>query len=61
MNTKISHTGPEFQREAKKFVINMESEARMLHIKNTDSDFDSYDEAKNSGIDFLVCRKCFRE
>ncbi len=70
MKIKTAHSGTEFQNEAKKYVINMESEARKLHIKNCKScpyshyffkyyDFDSYEEAIESGIEFLECRRCF--
>lgn len=68
--TKIAHTGIEFQNDAKKYVINMVGGKRKLHIKNCKScphsgchyeyyDFDSYEEVMASGIAFTKCGHCF--
>ena len=69
--TKIAHNGGDFQNDAKKYVINMVSGTRKLHIKNSKNcphsryvyeyyDFDSFEEATASGIAFTKCGNCFK-
>lgn len=67
---KCATTGPEFQRDAKEYVINMLSGARKLHKKNGCHyakcfakyyDFDTKEEAYASGIEFTTCRLCFKK
>ena len=72
MIVKKSACGAEFQNNAKKFVINMvRGSERTLHIKNTKCcpwseflheyvDFDTEEEAKASGIDYVKCQNCFK-
>ena len=73
MTIKKSANRAEFQNSAKKFVVNMvRGSERTLHIKNKDCcqwsdfiqeyvDFDTDEEAKASGIDYVKCQNCFRE
>ena len=67
---KTAGNGEEFQRDAKKYVINMLSNARTLHIKNgcyhaqcccKYYDFDTFEEEVNSGAEFLKCKRCFNK
>ena len=67
---KIASNGEVFQREAKKYVINMTSGNKKLHIKNGCPsakgfykyyDFDNLADAKNCGIESTLCLKCFKE
>lgn len=60
----------DYKQNAKKYVINMISEARTLHKKDGCQyshylskycDFDTLEEVELSGIDFQKCRFCFRE
>lgn len=69
MILKIARNGEDFQRDAKKYVINMLSNARTLHIKNgcyhaqcccKYYDFDTFEEAVDSGAEFFKCKRCFK-
>ena len=66
---KYATTGPEFQRDAKEYVINMLGGKRKLHKKNGCQysrcyakyyDFDTKEEAYASGVEFTTCGLCFR-
>ena len=66
---KTATNGAQFQRNAKKYVINMLGKKRKLHKKNgcyyakcfsEYYDFDSFEEARASGLEFTQCRKCFK-
>ena len=73
MTIKKSANKAEFQDSAKQFVVNMvRGSERTLHIKNKDCchwadfiqeyvDFDTEEEAKASGIDYVKCQNCFGE
>ena len=67
MKLKTAGNAKDFNENAKNFVINMLSGAKTLHKKNgcRDSkaiskyyDFDTYAEAKESGIDPTDCKLC---
>ncbi len=67
---KYATSGPEFQHDAKEYVVNMLSNARKLHKKNgcyyakcfaKYYDFDTKEEALASGIEFTACKRCFKE
>ena len=58
----------DFQKEAKEYVINMLGKRRKLHKKNGCQfsfiyhkyyDFDSVEEAEQSGIAYTLCEVCF--
>ncbi len=62
--------GGVFQKEAKAYFINMLSSSQKLHKKGCKScphsnysskyyDFDTLEEAENSGIEYTHCRNCF--
>jgi len=64
---KYATTGPEFQRDAKEYVVNMLGGKRKLHKKNGCQhasffaeyyDFDSKEDADESGIEFTICGHC---
>ena len=71
MNTKISQSMDDFQKDAKKYVINMmRGSARTLHIKNgcyqgarihKYVDFDTLEEVKSCGIKYIECKDCFKK
>lgn len=67
MKLKTARNARDFNEESKEFVINMLSGAKTLHKKNgcRDSkaiskyyDFDTYAEAKESGIEHTDCELC---
>lgn len=70
MDIKHAKGRTDFQKKSKKFVINMMKNSRpTLHIKNGCYygealeyfvDFDTYEEAEKSGIDFVKCKNCFK-
>ena len=69
MVLKTAKTGEEFRHDAKRYVINMLSDARTLHIKggcyyarhfSKYYDFDTLEEAENSGVEHRKCRNCFK-
>ena len=70
MNTKISQSVKDFQRDAKKYVINMlRGSSRTLHIKNgcywgerihEYIDFDTLEEAESCGVRYEKCKNCFK-
>ena len=70
LKLKYAVNGMQFQKEAKKYVINMLGNKRKLHIKNGCQfseyyikyyDFDSLDEISASGLEFTHCELCFKE
>lgn len=67
---KYAASGPEFQRDAKEYVINMLGGKRKLHKKNGCQfskcyskyyDFDTKEDAYASDIAFTPCEICFPE
>lgn len=67
---KYAASGPEFQRDAKEYVINMLGKKRKLHKKDGCQhskcyakyyDFDTEEDAATSGIAFTYCEICFPE
>lgn len=69
MKTKIANCGAVFQDEAKKYVVNMQGNRRMLHIKNgcyhgeffyKYIDFDTLEEVEKYPENFVECEHCFR-
>lgn len=67
---KTASNGVEFQRDAKKYVINMTNRNKKLHIKNgcyhakcfySYYDFDNLADAKNCGVESTLCEICFKE
>lgn len=67
---KYAASGPEFQRDAKEYVINMLGGKRKLHKKNCYHysgfyaeyyDFDTKEEAYASGVEFTLCGLCFKK
>ena len=65
---KRTTTREQFQNDVKDYVINMTSNARILHRKNgcyyssyfsNYHDFDTLEEAEQSDIVFLKCEICF--
>ena len=69
-NLKYSSNGEQFREEAKDYVINMLGKKRKLHKKygcqwakdfTEYYDFNSKEEAKESGIAFTYCEVCFKE
>jgi uncharacterized lipoprotein YehR (DUF1307 family) len=68
MKIKIANCGEVFQDEAKKYVVNMQGNRRMLHIKNgcyhgeflyKYIDFDTLEEAEKYPKNFAKCEICF--
>lgn len=66
---KTATNSAEFQRDAKKYVINMTGNKKKLHIKNGCYwskwfyyyyDFDNLAEAKNCGVESTLCGICFK-
>lgn len=68
LGTKISNGKDDFQKHAKKYVINMFKNQKTIHIKNgcKDSqciyeyaDFNTLKEIKDIPLTFRYCEKCF--
>ena len=70
LELKYASNGKSFQKDAKKYVINMLGNRQKLHIKNCCPhaicfskyyDFDTLKEAEKCGVEFTKCKLCFKE
>ncbi len=70
LKLKYATNGAQFQKEAKKYVINMLGNKQKLHKKNCCQyskcydkyyDFDTLEEVNKCGIEFTKCKLCFKE
>lgn len=70
LEKQYAQSADEYQQTAKKYVINMFKNRKVLHIKNCCywssmfSEFYSFDnlsDAKNCGVESTLCKNCFKK